>query len=95
MAEIRHGTKSGFNAGCRCDKCGEANSAAAYAARKVAQWDAPIRLLDPKRMGACYIDGDLVPNTILIEAVRRTEAYIKTVALQLWYSQKRKQKEKT
>lgn len=88
--KIRHGTRGAYiNQKCRCEKCSAANSAYAYALRKVKGWDEPIakRLIvaeEPSAFGSIAISAD-----VLREALNNLADTIKTEALSvLWLRKK-------
>ena len=89
-AKIKHGTKGTYVRGCRCAACCAANSANAWAARKVKEWDGQFFDLDrdlPENTGFAIESGITIPSRMLIEALRRHEKSIKLDALtQFWHA---------
>jgi len=83
MSDNKHGTRFEYAAGCRCDKCTAANSAYAWAHRKVAEWDVPITE-HFRNSGALVGKTVSIPAHILLQAIKRYEQQIKIEALSLF-----------
>lgn len=91
MSKKRHGTRSDYNKGCRCEKCVAANSAYSFARRLANRWDAPLasHLLVSE---SPTIDGGrrIVPAEMLAEAINNLAAEIRIEALSvLWHRSKK------
>ena len=78
---VDHGTKYGYNRGCRCDACTKANSASAWAERKIRQWDGDVA--EALRNGVAFVGDVTITAEEIYAALTRRQKMIKTDVL-MW-----------
>jgi hypothetical protein len=86
MSAVRHGTRAGYNTGCRCEACSKANAAHGWALRKIGRWQSPItEAIYPA--GASLLDGTVVSGELLRSVLLKQGAKLKMQALMAMYEE--------